>query len=183
VRFDCPCDDRWLKPAQQFHTGPIMPLRCGKSGIKLVGSGRCGFAVETEMRAELKTHRVLDDRAIPNGVQVGGLAEIGQFDFVSTTVMVVVFGMHWLMNVADEMHNPFQRLKPRMLIGGGVGKDNREVDDFCHDTVSVSAIPCRIVIRRGKRNIDEMPVCCIPALRTDLIRPRCDLIKTMMSVQ
>ena len=68
------------------------------------------------MRAETKTRRVLDDRAIPNGVQVGGFAEIGQFDFVSTTVMVVVFGMHWLMNVADEMHNPFQRLKPGMLI-------------------------------------------------------------------
>jgi hypothetical protein len=40
-----------------------------------------------------------------------------------------------------------------LLIGGGVGKDNREVDDFCHDTVSVSAIPCRVVIRRGKRNM------------------------------
>ena len=86
-------------------------MRCGKSGIKLVGFGRCSFTVETEMRAEPKTRRVLDDRAIPNGVQVGGFAEIGQFDFVSTTVMVVVFGMHWLMNVANKMHNPFQRLK------------------------------------------------------------------------
>jgi len=76
-----------------------------------------------------------------------------------------------------------EKFKPSMLIGGRVGKDNREVDDFCHDTVSVSAIPRRIVIRRGKRNIDEMPVCCIPALRTDLIRPRRNLIKTMMSVQ
>ena len=83
----------------------------GNGRIKLLCFSRNGWMVEREMRAELKTCRMLDDRAIPNGMEVGGFAKVDQLDLVAAAVVVIILSVQWLMDVADEVHHPFQRLQ------------------------------------------------------------------------
>ena len=124
------------------------------------------------MRGELKTCRMLDDRAIPNGMEVGGFAELDQLDLVAAAVVVIILSVQWLMDVADEVHHPFQRLQAVIQGCRGIGQDRGEIDYFADDAIAASAVAGGIVARSRKWNVDKMPACRIPPLRPDFIRPR-----------
>ena len=81
-----------------------------------------------------------------------------------------------------QFNRPTERLKSGTRICGWVGKNSSEGDDFGNHAVSISAIARRIVIRLGRRDIDEMPSRRFTVLRADIVGPGCDVIKMMASL-
>src|ERR1051326_4941017 len=84
------------------------------------------------------------------------------------------------MDVADEMHDEFERLYTLLWICVLISQRRHETLYGCDDAIallSLLAVSCYIIGSGIKRDVDEMPVLGLWTRRPDGIGPRGDLIE------
>jgi hypothetical protein len=112
--------------------------------------------VRREVRPQGNTESLLDDSAIPDRVEVGRFAEIGEVDVVATLV-VMVLRVKWLVDVPHEVNDEFKRHQSISRGGILITEDAGEVLNLGDDAIVSRAVPVGIVGGNPQGYIHEMP--------------------------
>jgi hypothetical protein len=126
------------------------------------------------------------DAAIPHDMQIGPSAHEIDVDLVAAAVLVIR-AVERLLDVSDEMDEPFQRLKPLAWRCRLVAQHGLKCADLCDDAVTGRAIATGVValrraVRRIDRDVDVVPARRLRSLRSDLVGPSRSLSKRRLVV-
>lgn len=121
----------------------------------------------------------IEDDGVPDIMKIRILAHIDQ-QHILPKLIPSINTMQWLMDVGNEMNNPFQRREPLCFRRTAVCQDGSEPDKLDNYAISLWAIPLWHV-GRVQRDGDKVPTC--RSRISHIVCPGCDILEMFMSFQ